>query len=232
MLRPRTLVRSTLFAGLCIPLFGCPLSKTPTEAVVSKIETVTVVQGNGQTAQAGRLLATPIILRVVDANGKGVAKQVATFVVVAGGGAVDAGTVVSDTTGEMRVKWTLGASGAAQTLMATLAGTVSVTVGATALFPATIIVAQGVGQTAKIVTVLKNDVVVRVVGPNNTPMIGIPVTFTVTAGGGGLSPQSGVTNALGELSTKWTLGSAAGSNTISVSSGSLPSITVGATATP
>jgi hypothetical protein len=41
-----------------------------------------------------------------------------------------------------------------------------------------------------------------------------------------------VTNALGELSTKWTMGASAGSNAIVASSGDLPSVTVNATATP
>jgi hypothetical protein len=63
-------------------------------------------------------------------------------------------------------------------------------------------------------------------------MIGIPVSFKITAGGGGLSPQSGVTNAQGEFATKWTMGSTAGANSIVVSSGNLTPATISATALP
>jgi hypothetical protein len=46
-----------------------------------------------------------------------------------------------------------------------------------------------------------------------------------------MSPLTVVTNALGEATTKWTLG-AAGSNTALVTSGTLQSIQLSATATP
>ncbi|MEO8564327.1 MAG: hypothetical protein ABI601_19790, partial [bacterium] len=79
---------------------------------------------------------------------------------------------------------------------------------------------------------LKNDVVIRVVGGANQPMVGIPLTFTVTEGGGGITPQSGVTNANGEIATKWTMGAVAGQNSLVATAGSLPVANVRATATP
>ncbi|MEO8623693.1 MAG: hypothetical protein ABI625_21620 [bacterium] len=220
-----------LLAGSLL-LGGCPFMASPTAVVVTTPAAMTVVQGNGQTAQAGRLLATMIVLRVVDANGHGVAKQVATFVVAAGGGSVDPATAATDSSGEVRVKWTLGSASPLQSLVAKVNETIGATINATGTFPTDIVVAQGAGQSGKIVTVLKNDIVIRVVGAGNAPMIGIPVSFKVTAGGGGLSPQSGVTNAQGELATKWTMGSAAGVNSIDVSSGNLTPATVSATALP
>jgi hypothetical protein len=226
-----TFASAFVLAGSLL-LGGCPFAKTPTEASATVATMVTVVQGNWQSAQAGRLLSTPIVLRVVDANGRGVAKQVATLVVAAGGGSVDLATAVTDTSGEMRFRWTLGTASQVQALAATVNGAISVTVGATALFPSDMVVAQGGGQGGKILTVLKNDVVVRIVGPGNAPMVGIPVSFKVTAGGGGISPQSGTTNALGELSTKWTMGSVAGANTLVASSVDLPPATISATALP
>lgn len=230
-------VRSTLGAALVLAstlfLGGCQLlSKTTATSAASSPATLTVVQGNGQSVQAGKTLPVAIVLRVVDDNGRGVAKQSATLVVSAGGGTVSPATVVSDSSGEMKLNWTLGTANPTQTLLATVNGTIGVTVSATAIFPAQIIVAQGQLQTGKVAAVLKNDIVLRVVGPANQPMVGVPVTLTVTEGGGGISPQSGVTNALGEFSTKWTLGAAAGSNSLVATAGDLPIANVKAIAIP
>jgi hypothetical protein len=227
----RIVSSTALVIAGCVVLSGCPLG-SPTGVVIGTPHDVLVVQGNNQSVQAGRALAAPVVLRVVDAQGRGLVKQVVSLVVTAGGGAADPVTSTTDSTGETRVKWTLGTEGRVQALVATVSTVGSVIISANATFPVQILVAQGDGQSAKIVTALKNDVVVRVTGVGNIPMIGIPVTFSVKAGGGGLSPQSGVTNALGELSTKWTMGASAGSNAIVASSGDLPSVTVNATATP
>ncbi|MEP6729627.1 MAG: hypothetical protein ABJE10_03260 [bacterium] len=229
-------VRSTLRAALVLAsaalLGGCPFMSSTATPAVSTPSSIAVAQGNGQSAQAGKALPSAIVLRVVDENGHGVAKQIATLVVTIGGGTLSPATVVSDTLGEMRFVWTLGQAGPAQSLLATVNGTISVSVGATAIFPAQVIIAQGQLQSGKVATALKNDIVIRVVGPANQPMIGVAVAFTVTGGAGGITPQSGVTNALGELSTKWTLGAAAGSNTLVATAGQLPIATINATATP
>ena len=62
-------------------------------------------------------------------------------------------------------------------------------------------------------------------------MQGVTVGFQVLSGGGGMTPATVVTNALGEASTKWTLGTV-GLNTALAAAGSLPTVAVTATATP
>ena len=218
----RPLLSTAFVLASSMLLAACPLlsSATTTSAQTDPVA-LAVVQGNGQIAQAGRAVASPVVLRVLDANGRGVAKQTASLVVLSGGGSVTPSTVVSDSIGEMRVNWTLGTSTPTQWIVATVKGSISINVSATGLFPESLVVAQGAAQTGKIATVLKNDIVVRVVGPGNQPMVSIPVTFTVTAGGGAISPQSGITNSLGEISTKWTLGGTTGTNSIAATAGSL-----------
>lgn len=66
----------------------------------------------------------------------------------------------------------------------------------------------------------------------NTPIVGVPVAFQITAGAGVITPQSALTNAFGEVSVKWTLGPSAGANTLIASVASLAPATVAATATP
>jgi hypothetical protein len=224
--------------ALLLSLAGCSLlskSTAPTETpAVAAPEPVgiTIVQGNDQVAQAGRQLATPLVLRVVDAFGRGVPRQTASLIVATGGGVVDPATAVSDTNGEMRVRWTLGMATQSQTIQATVSGVPAVAVNATALFPNQVVLVQGGSQTGKVALPLKNDVVVRVVGPGSLPMVGVVVSFRVTEGGGALSAQSATTNALGEVAVKWTLGAVAGPNTLVATTGELAGVVVAAVAIP
>ena len=230
-MRLRRIYRAVLVLASTLALGACPLM--PTSATTSgSAATVAVVQGDNQIAQSGRTLPTPIVLRVTDAGGKGVAKQVVTVVVISGGGTVTPATAVSDSSGELKLAWTLGAASTTQELMATVKDGVAASLVATAIYPTTLVVAQGQAQTGKVAAALKNDVVVRIVGPGNQPMIGVPVTLNVAIGGGAITPNSGVTNALGEFSTKWTLGAVAGPNLLVASSGTLPPVSIPATATP
>lgn len=229
---PRTFFRVALTLTSTLALGGCPLIPTAASSTSASAASVAVVQGDNQIAQAGRALPTAIVLRVLDENGHGVAKQTATIVVTSGGGTVTPATVVSDSSGELKLNWTLGSASATQQLLATIKDGVIANLVATAVFPNTIVLAQGGAQTGKIATALKNDVVIRIVGANNQPMIGVPVSLSVAIGGGALSVPSGVTNSLGEFSTKWTLGAVAGPNLLVASSGTLAQISIVATATP
>jgi adhesin/invasin len=193
---------------------------------------VVVVQGANQSVQGGKELPTPIVLRVLDASDKPVEGVPVSFVIAAGGGAVNPGTLLSDKNGEAKTKWTLGASEAGQKLEATVPGVGALTVNATALLPADIIIVQGNNQSARAGQQLPNALVVRVVGASNTPMVGVQVGFQITAGGGIITPQSATTNAAGEVTARWTMGPATGTNALAVYVGSLPAQLVVATAAP
>ncbi|WP_392479074.1 N,N-dimethylformamidase beta subunit family domain-containing protein [Nostoc sp. C110] len=54
---------------------------------------------------------------------------------------------------------------------------------------------------------LPNPLVVKVVNAQNNPQSGVTVNFTVTNGGGSVSPTTAITNASGQASTTLTLGS-------------------------
>jgi 5-hydroxyisourate hydrolase-like protein (transthyretin family) len=89
----------------------------------------------------------------------------------------------------------------------------------------------GDNQSGDITTALPNPLVVAVRDANDSPVAGIPVTFSVTAGGGSVSPASAVTDSNGQASTTLTLGSSAGANTVVASAPNLGSVTFGETAT-
>ena len=191
-----------------------------------------VVQGTNQAVQGGKELPNAIVLRVLTTDGKPVEKVPIGFTVATGGGSVTPGSVLTDANGEARTKWVLGPTTPEQSLRAEVAGIDPVTITATAIVPTEIVIAQGNNQSARVSTILPTSVVVRVVGVNNTPIIGVPVAFQVTAGAGVITPQSALTNSFGEVSVKWTLGPTAGINTVTASVANLSPAPVVATATP
>ena len=78
---------------------------------------------------------------------------------------------------------------------------------------------------------LSDRVVVRVADASDNPLEGVVVTFAVTAGGGTVSPTSAPTNAVGEASTRWTLGTTAGANTVTATVPGGASVQITATGT-
>jgi hypothetical protein len=233
----RSRVTRTLISTLGLPLAAsavssCAAALGGSTAVKAKAPaTLVIVQGGAQTAQAGRDLPNPIVLRVLDSAGEAVAGVTVTLAVVDGGGAVTPASDTTDSRGEFRAKWTLGAGQVIQTVMAAAAGVTPITIGAIGLLPTKVILVQGSNQSAKTGTALLNSVIVRVVGNDNVPMVGVPVGFQVVEGGGGVSPATVLTNSLGEASTKWTMGPA-GSQLAWASYGSLVPVAISATSTP
>jgi len=221
---------ASVTAGLA-GLTSCAAALTDAAAASKGPASIVVVQGGGQTAQAGLVLPTSIVLRVLNAAGTGVPGVTVSLSVAAGGGAVTPASDTTDARGEFKTKWTLGPGAVVQELLAVAPGVTPIAVTATGLLPTQLVLVQGNNQTAKAGTALTNSIIVRVVGDGNLPMQGVTVGFQVLTGGGGMTPLTIITNALGEASTKWTLG-AVGSNTALVVAGKLNPVTLSATATP
>lgn len=218
----------TLAASLMSMAVGCA-KPTAADPVPNAL---TVVQGTNQQVQGGSELPNALAFRVLGADKKPLAKVSVGFSIVTGGGTVNPGSALSDENGEVKTKWTLGPNEVGQSLRATVAGLDAITVNALALLPTDLVVAQGNNQSARVNAALPNAIVLRVVGPGNVAMKGIPVAFQIVTGGGLITPQSGLTNALGEVQSRWTVGSAAGTNTLAVTSGSLQAVILSATAVP
>jgi plastocyanin len=93
--------------------------------------------------------------------------------------------------------------------------------GGTGPTPNTIAVNAGNNQVGTAGTALPDSLAVIVRDQAGGAIGGVLVTFTVTAGGGSLSPASSLTDASGIAKTRLTLGPAAGTQTISASAGTL-----------
>jgi len=225
--------RLTVLAAVAsLALAGCKKAEPVAPVAPAVPSAITIVQGNFQAAQAGLDLATPVILRVVDKDGLGISGLSIALTIGAGGGIVSPPSSTSDSRGEIKAKWTLGPGVTSQTLLASTPGVSPVTVFAIGYLPSDILVAQGNNQTAKVGLALPNAIVVRVIATGNIPMIGVPVAFQVGAGGGAISPQSILTNSLGEATVRWTVGLQPGVNTVIVTASTLAPVTLTATATP
>ena len=68
--------------------------------------------GDGQTALIGVAVPESLVVRVVDDKGDGVSGVAIAWAVVAGGGTVAPAASVSDATGRLAARWTLGSVGA------------------------------------------------------------------------------------------------------------------------
>ena len=179
---------------------------------------ITMVQGNGQSANAGSAVAIALAVRVTDAAGNLAAGVTVTFAVVSGGGSVTGASAITNASGVATVgSWTLGTVAGANSLTATVAGLAPLTFTATGLVgpPASVTRDAGDNQTATVNTAvaIPPRVVVRDAAGN--PVSGVTVTFAVTAGGGSITGGTVVTDANGRASVgSWTLGTAAGPNTL------------------
>ncbi|MEP6834578.1 MAG: Ig-like domain-containing protein [Gemmatimonas sp.] len=227
----RPIIRSVIPCSLALlVLAGFPGCNSATEAVVAG--SLTVVQGNLQSAAVGTLLPTAVVMRVRGTDGAALAKVPISFSVLAGGGSVDPGTVISDANGEVKAKWSLGPLQVQQSIAATVPGLDPVLVLATGIMPSDLVIAQGNNQTAKASAALPVQVVIRVTGGTNVPIPGVTVAFSITGGTGAISPQSAVTNAQGEATARWTLGNQVGAQQASVTALNLGPIILSATSVP
>ena len=79
----------------------------------------------------------------------------------------------------------------------------------------------GDGQTAPALSILPEDPAVRVEDASGAPIPDVRVAFEVLSGDGQVVPRGGLTDASGEVSTRWTLGEAAGTQVLRATAGRL-----------
>ena len=95
-----------------------------------------------------------------------------------------------------------------------------------------IAITGGNNQTRVVGTQLPTALAVRVTTNAGLARSGATVTFAVLSGGGAVTPVTAVTNALGNASTRLTLGTVAGANTVRATAPNAGNVTFSATGTP
>lgn len=195
---------------------------------------IALVSGNNQSATVGTALTMPFVVAVTDDNGNPVAGTAVTFAVATGGGSLSATSVTTNAQGQAQTKLTVGSAAGMNTVTATRAGLT----GSPVTFVATgttgtatqIAVVSGGNQSATVGSTL-NPFVVVVKDAAGNPVDGFSVAFTVVSGGGSLSALSILTNAQGQAQTTLTLGSTAGTNTVTANATGLTGSPITFTAT-
>ncbi|MGA9838609.1 MAG: Ig-like domain-containing protein, partial [Gemmatimonadaceae bacterium] len=93
------------------------------------------VSGDGQSAAAASALANPLVVRVLDSHGNGVAGVTVGWTVAAGGGAVSPASSTTDSTGAAQATLVLGPAPGLNTVTAQVDPSISVTFSATGTAP-------------------------------------------------------------------------------------------------
>ena len=205
--------------------------------VAGEATQIAVNAGYPHSATAGTAVTTLPSVIVKDASDAVVSGVSVTFAVASGGGSVTGGTATTGVDGIATVgSWTLGTTAGSNTLTATsgtLTGSpVTFTATGTAGAATQIAANSATTQSATVSTAVTTPPSVIVKDVNNNPVSGSSVTFAVATGGGGGTVLSATTGSNGIATVgSWTLGSTAGSNTLTATSGSLVGSPVTFTAT-
>ena len=210
--------------------------------------TMTVVQGNNQTVTAvagARFGPKDPAFRITDANGAAVAGAVVKLTFSTGSDNCEAGVTTvlatTDADGIVRTGFCARTTTTGTRTLTATAGDLSASVTGTVtqdLSTTTFSTLQGAGQTATVATTLPSDPTFRLVDNNSQPVAGVAVTFTASGAGtlanGSTSGNTVTVNtdADGRVAVRWTLGTIAGTQTLTVSAstGAATSITATATA--
>lgn len=189
------------------------------------VASLTVAKGDSQSAGAGHAVSVAPEVRVWDAYENPVPGATARFAVATGGGRVTGGDAVADAHGLATVgAWTLGTLGL-NTLRATVSraaggtGAVSATFAAMALapgVPARITTVAGDGEVGLPSDPVNDPPTVIVRDVTGAPVMGVPVTFATSDGGGTVGTGSVATDGGGFATTSWVLGPKPGTNALSV----------------
>ncbi|HEU4989441.1 MAG TPA: hypothetical protein VFT41_06645 [Gemmatimonadaceae bacterium] len=182
-----------------------------------------IVSGDSQVALAGQLVQG-MKARLMTGN-QPRPNDTLDYAATKGGGSVTGSTTVTDDAGFATIiNWRLGPYPGPNELTVTArrsaAPKVTAVFHATGLMrvPARIAVWQGDGQTAAVGTPVANAPTVSVVDSTSHAVAGDTVTFRVTGGNGAIADTTVVTDVNGEASVgQWTLGPAAGANTLTAS---------------
>lgn len=206
---------------------GSPATVTATLTITpGAAAQLAVSGGNGQSAEVNTAVTVAPSVLVTDAFGNPVPGVSVTFAPTAGGGSVTGATATSDASGVATVgSWTLGTAVGANTLTATSAGLTPVDIDATAVAAAAtqIVGVAGDGQSAVAGSAVSVAPQVSALDAFGNPVAGVSVTFTVTAGAGSITGGTQTTDVDGLAAVgSWTLGAAAGTNTLVATSAAVP----------
>ena len=226
-------MRRSILAAFVLSALSCGRTIEQPAPIATTVE---VVSGNNQTAIAGLPLPSQPEILVKDQYGQPLGGVALTITVTVGGGSIASAATITSVSGRATVgTWTLGATPGTNVLTVLAGGRVtrSVVATGTAGPAATILLKSTVlNLSATVGLFITTNIVFQVVDQANNPIQGVTVTGTATNGGSAVF-NSPLTDFSGNVTlTRWTLGTVAGPQTMSVTVAGLTPITLSATALP
>ena len=180
-------------------------------------EKLVIASGADQIGFPNRRLAAPFVVRAVDRNGYGVENVSVTFNVTEGSGRVSPSQTRTDADGFTETNFSPNAPGTAiveASIDMLSPVTFTVQIGDP---PDKVLPVSGRNQNGAPGSLLAEPFVVEVQNASAEPIMGVPVTFTVTAGGGSVSAATATTGANGQAQIYLTLGHKYGVSTVKAS---------------
>ena len=184
--------------------------------------TLKAISDDNQNGLTGEELENPFVVEVRDQYYDPMEGATVTFTISAGGGSLSVTTSMTNANGQAESTLTLGTDAGTNTVAASVEG-----ISQTQVFsaeaslpppiPSTLSIVSGENQNGLTGEELENPFVVEVRDQYYDPMEGVTVTFTISAGGGSLSVTTSMTNANGQAESTLTLGTDAGTNTVTAS---------------
>ncbi len=208
-----------LLVGTGIFISSCQKEDPP----VMEATSIQLVSGGNQTSDSESTLTSPVEVLVKDQEGNAFQGSKVSFAVIEG--SLSVGTATTDASGKARTKWTLGTTAGTQTLTVTaytgngttvLSGSpISVKATANEIIEATSIeLVSGKDQSGDVESILTEPIKLVVKDQDGNPFQGATVNFAVSEGV--VSSASEITDASGNASTTWTLGSTAGTQSLTI----------------
>ncbi|HEU5171817.1 MAG TPA: hypothetical protein VFU46_14815 [Gemmatimonadales bacterium] len=180
--------------------------------VVPVPASLTVVNGEGQRAPAGRRLGGAVAVQVVSRGGRPIGGVPVRFVVAEDAGSVEPAIDTSDAQGMARATWTLGATPGRQRLVPTVDGIAAlplVVAEADPLPANTRVALASEGASGLAGELMSEPVIIRVTDSAGAALPDLPVAWI--AGDGGLVVEHEArTDSLGQARARWRLGRRAG----------------------
>ncbi len=172
-----------------------------------------VISGDEQRAAVGMPLTMPLVVRVVDASGNGVAGV--TLVLSPSAGTVPDTTLHTDSLGVARIHWTMGRSALPHTLAVHVDGLkqlIKLSARATPAAPANLSFDDAPLSEAKSADGKRKQLHALVTDIYGNPVPDVPVSFSTRSGG--VTPARAVSDAKGRVPLTWTLGTTPGEHTL------------------
>ena len=192
-----------------------PTGDTSEQRAAGEAAAIDVYDGDGQRGVPNARLSELLVVEVTDANGNPVSGERVTFRTTIGSGRFSPARPRTNGGGRAQTWFTPTSSGTLR-IAASVDGVSAravfrVTTGAP---PASLTKVSGDSQSGTPGDALANPFVVEVKDADGETIEGVPVAFSVTAGGGRLSETSATTDRNGRAETTLTLGSRVGINSV------------------